>query len=429
MNSAPGIMQHDQEMADITFTDSVTHACPFPAYDRLREEAPVYLDPVTGHYVLTRYADIRSALMKFKQYSNAVGLVGLRESDVAAEVEAMYQREGWPQNQQMQSMDPPGHREKRSRVDRAFARWNVEKIEPLIGALANELVDDFVDQGTTEFVASFAAMLSISVITQQLGVVREPGSSINDYVGQIQQWSDLAIEEIDPMLPPERYIEITREMIAMQHFFVNNIQRVAAAPDDTLLSQLVQSVVTETGEPDIPEILQTMKMLMVAGNETTRFAFVSGMKVLVEHPDVAKRLGAEPDDIPAFVEETLRLSSPVQTLFRRTTDDVELHGVLIPKGARVEVRFGAANRDPATFSCPTEFTLGRENIGSHLAFGSGIHSCIGMQLARAELAIGFRVILQRMKNFAAARGEDSFTPSSAYLTYGFTELHLKFDPC
>ena len=409
----------------ITFTDAETHRCPFDAYDRLRAEAPVYLDPGTGHYVLTRYADVRSAVVNFRKLSSAVGLVGIRDSDAAGDVEAMYARDGWPQRQQFQSMDPPEHKEKRSRVDRAFARWNVARIEPLIDALADEIIDGFVDEPEVEFVNRFAATLTIAVISQQLGVIRGD-QSLAEYTADIQKWSDLAIEVIDPLLTPARHIEITRELIRMQHFYFANIARVQADPDETLLSQFIQTVQID-GEPDIPEILELMKMVLVTGNETTRFAMASGMRLLIDHPEVAERLAADPDAVPAFVEEALRIRSPVQTLFRRATEDMVLHGVPIPKGARIEVRFGAANRDPAAFECPADIRLDRPNGNAHLAFGIGIHSCIGMQLARAELVIGFQVLLRRLKNFRAARGEASYAHNPGYLSHGFTRLWLAFD--
>jgi cytochrome P450 len=409
----------------LSFSDPDVSRCPFSAYDSLRDKAPVYLDPGTGHYVVTRYADVRSIAADYKRFSNAVGLVGIRESDAAAEIDAMYAREGWPPRSQMQSLDPPEHREKRARVDRAFAHWEVERVGSLIEALAEEIVDDFINEPEVEFVGRFAVTLTIAVISNQLGIARG-ARSLAEYTQDIQRWSDLAIEAIDPLLTPERYAEITHELIHMQHFFFANIERVRVLPDDTLLSKLVQSIQVD-GEPDVPEILEVMKTLMVAGNETTRFAMASSMSTLIDNPAVAEKLAANPDDIPRFLEEVLRINSPVQTLFRRALEDVELHGVHIPKGARVEVRFGAANRDPSMFECPAEIRLDRPSNKPHVAFGVGNHFCIGMQLARAELRIGFRVLLRRLKNFRPARGEESFVYDPGFLSYGLSRLHLAFD--
>jgi cytochrome P450 len=416
----------DNRMSAISFTDAETHRCPFTAYDQLRKEAPVYLDPGTGHYVLTRYVDVRGAILNHKALSSAVGLVGIRESSAAEQVEAMYAADGWPQRRQFQSMDPPEHREKRSLIDKAFAHWNVSKIESIIEALAEEIIAEFADDGQVEFVNRFAARLTIAVISQQLGVERA-GHDLTTHVRQLQTWSDLAIEVIDPLLTPERHIEITRELIRMQHFYAANIERVKAAPDDTLLSQFIQNILLEDGMPDIPEILELMKTVLVTGNETTRFAMASGMKLLIDDPELCQRLATNLDEIPSFVEEALRLLSPVQTLFRRANQDMVLHGIHIPKGARVEVRFGAANRDPATFECPNEVRLDRPKSPAHLAFGAGIHSCIGMQLARTELVIAFRTLLGRLMNFRLARGEDSYQYNAGYLSHGLTRLDIAFD--
>lgn len=411
----------------ITFTDAETHDCPFAAYDTLRETAPAYLDPVTGHYVLTNYEDVRKVLMKFRQYSNAVGLVGIRESEAAAKVAEMYAKHGWPQTQMMQSEDPPVHKQKRTHVDKAFARWNVEKVEPQIEAFVNELIDGFIDDGSVEFVSRFAVLLSISIITQQLGFQRKEGVSIEDYVSQVRIWSDMAIEELEPMLTDERFLEITEEMIRMQHFLAANIERVEENPDDTLISKLTGTIRTEDGDVDFPEILTILKSLLVAGNETTRYALASGMRALIENPDIARELVDNPEKVSDFVEETLRYYAPVQTLFRRTTEDVEIQGVEIPAGSRIEVRFGAANRDPKKFECPEQFRLGRENIAGHMTFGAGIHSCIGMQLARAELNLAFENLVRRMKNYRLAKGSDSLAPAPAYLTFGLDKLLIAFD--
>jgi cytochrome P450 len=409
----------------ITFTDPDINRCPFPVYDFLRDAAPVYRDPATGHYVVTRYDDVRSIAANFREFSNSVGLVGIRESDAAAEIDAMYARDGWPLRDQMQSLDPPEHKEKRARVERAFARWEVEKAEPLIEALAEELVAGFINEPEVEFVSRFAVTLTVAIISNQLGVVRGD-RPLDEYTMQIQRWSDLAVEDINPLLTPERHAEITRELIRMQHFFFANVERAKAHADDTLVSKLIQTVLVD-GEPDIPEILEVMKTILVAGNETTRFAMASGMSLLIENPAIAERLADNPDDIPRFVEEALRIRSPVQTLFRRAVEDVELHGVHIPKGARIEVRYGSANRDPSTFECPADIRLDRPNAKAHLAFGVGIHSCIGTRLARAELLIGFRVLLRRLKNFRAARGEDSYSYNSGFLSHGLAHLHLAYD--
>lgn len=414
-----------EKQAALSFSEEAIQDCPFAAYDQLRDTSPVYLDPVTGHYVLTRYADVRSAIMKIKQFSNRVGFVGIRESDVSAEVEAMFERDGWPQREQMQNTDPPLHKERRTRVDRAFAIYEVQKIEPLMDELANQLIDDMIDEDEVDFVGRFAAPLTVGIIANQLSVDRGD-ISLFDFAKQVQRWSDLTIEHIDPMLTKEREIEITKELIEIQHFYFKNLERVRANPDESLLARLIETIQVD-GEPDIPELLEVMKLLFVTGNETTRFALASGMKILIERPDLAEHLAAHPEDMPAFVEESLRLLSPVQTLFRRTTEDIELHGVKIPAGSRVEVRFGAANRDPAMFECPAEARLDRPNGNSHLAFGAGVHVCIGMQLARSELNVAFRAILKRLKNFRATRGEDSYVSNGVYLSYGFSKLWLGFD--
>jgi cytochrome P450 len=151
------------------------------------------------------------------------------------------------------------------------------------------------------------------------------------------------------------------------------------------------------------------------------------MKLMIENPKLVTDLRADPSLMRNFVEETLRIMSPVQALFRRVTEDVEIHGVKIPAGARVEVRFGAGNRDPEMYQQPACPDLHRANAGSHLAFGAGRHICIGNQLARGELRLAFKALIDRMDHFRLSRGEASYAYTPLYISYGLTALWLGFD--
>jgi cytochrome P450 len=409
----------------LTFTDPATQLCPFNSYDQLREGSPVYLDPVTGHYVLTRYPDVRKALLNHRTFSSDANLIGRRQNSVTEEVSRLYRERGWARAESFQLMDEPEHKRKRSLVDKAFSHWNIQAITPYIEELCDRLIDSFIDRGECDFVSEFAVKLTMRVIAKQLGVEPNPNTFDQD-VEKLRFWSDCAIEVMSPTITAEREIELTHDAIEFQHFCARNIARVRARPDETLLSELVGTVVDENGEPNIVELLAVVRALLVAGNETTRFALAAGVKMMIDRPSLVFEILQNQKALDAFAEEVLRVMSPIQTLFRRALEPVVIDGITIPAGARVEVRFGAANRDPAIYFAPDQVSLCRQE-SPHLAFGMGIHGCIGMQLARAEMRIAFQRLLRRLKNLRAARGEQSYAFTSMYISHGLIRLDLAFD--
>ncbi len=403
----------------ISFADPDVQQCPFHAYDALRGEHPVYKDPLTGFYVLTRYEDIRKVVLNPRLWSNQTGLISIKEGPVRAELDRIYETRGWAPLDTLVTNDPPSHRLYRALVDKAFSTLRVTALEPRIQAIIDELIEGFIDDGEVEFLRDFAVKLPMFVIAEQLGVARSD-------MDLFKLWSDVSVEQNGPTTTPERDVEIAMLITDMQQYIARVVEAVRIEPKDTLLSHLVHAEV-EGRRLDMREILSIVHQLLVAGNETTTTALAGGMKLLIDRPELAGELRADPERIPAFVEETLRLMAPVQTLFRRALEDTEIRGVPIPKGAIVEVRYGAANRDPGVFADPERLDLDRTNGKSHLTFGWGIHLCIGNQLARGELRLAFQALTRRMENFRAARGADSYVYVKSYIAYGLTTLWLAFD--
>jgi cytochrome P450 len=392
----------------------------FEAYDRLRNTAPVYHDPVTNHFVLTRYADIRSALINHKVFSNDAGFVGQRASPVRDQVEKIFLEKGPLHSRNLQTYDPPEHKAHRAPVDRAFDHWNVKALRGYIEGQAISFVDLVADAGKMEFVDDFAIPFPLRVFGNQLGIPNEDAA-------KLKLWADVAVEEINPVLTPDREIEIAHILAGMNEYFQNAIAAARQNPDDRLISKLTQTTDSSGSFLDVAELLSVLRAIVVAAGDTTTFALAGGMKLLVDHPQIAETIRSDEKSLDRFVEETLRLVSPVQTLFRRTREEIVLGGVSIPKGSIVEVRYGAGNLDPEHFGCPRALDLSRANVGSHLAFGVGAHSCLGMQLARAEMQIGFKVLVNRLANFRLARGERSFEFSGSYIASGPVRAFIAFD--
>ncbi|MDB5702368.1 MAG: cytochrome [Sphingomonadales bacterium] len=404
----------------ISFADPAVQQCPFGAYDELRSERPVYCDPVTGNYILTRYEDVRRALLNTGALRNRTGLVATR-SDAGAN--RVYSEKGWMPIDTLVSNDPPEHRIYRTLVDKVFTHGRVAALEPRIAEIVAELIDTMIAthdaQGNVDFLDAFAIRLPMYIIAEQLGVPRAD-------MDRFKLWSDVSIEAVSPMLTLEREIEIAEITTEMQHYLAAEIERVRAVPNDTLISHLANTE-TQGRLLDMRELLSIIHQLLVAGNETTTTTLASGMLWLVEQPELAETIYADPARAKTFVEEVLRTRSPVQTLFRRVAEPIEISGILIPAGALVEVRYGAANRDPAQYACPATIDLDRGNAASHLAFGAGPHLCIGNQLARGELRIAFQALTRLLAGFRAARAGDSVEWMTSYIAHGPSRLWINFD--
>jgi cytochrome P450 len=222
---------------------------------------------------------------------------------------------------------------------------------------------------------------------------------------------------------------VDREIEA-QHYFQPIFERLRKEPDGSLISVLVNTVIEGWGRPLTDEELHAEMMAdtFVGGSETTTNALAAGMKLLIENKDVWAKLKADPDKyMRNFVEEVLRLESPVQSLMRFTHKDVELDGVTIPAGSVVNVRYGAANRDERFFECPEKLDLERPKAGAHMAFGSGTHHCLGAPLARRELTWGFQAVVDRFEDMGFAEGQNDFSYHPHFLLRSLKQLNIEFE--
>jgi cytochrome P450 len=403
----------------ITFTDPDTRRCPFPAYHKLREEQPIYVDPVSGNYVLTRYRDVRKAAMDTKTLSCKTGVIQTRETPISAQVNKMFEEQGYLPIDTLVTNDPPDHRTYRSIVDKAFTRDKVMGLEPQIEAAVKEMIDGFIDKPEIDFFDEFAMRLPLTVFTEILGVTDRD-------IDKFKRWNDMSLETSNPALPPERELELVPAVIELQQYLAKNVERVRAEPDDSLLSTIVHAEV-DGRTLNMQELISILWLLFLAGGETTANAIAGGMAILIDRPQLADEIRNDDKKLDAFIEEVLRIKTPATTMFRRAKTDFEIDGVTIPAGSIIETRYGAANLDPAVFPDPETPDLTRTNSRSHLTFGSGIHMCIGNQLAREEMRASFRQLVDRMHNFRVTRGEDSYAYTTTYVAYGLTQLWMTFD--
>jgi cytochrome P450 len=266
-----------------------------------------------------------------------------------------------------------------------------------------------------EAVSQLAIPIPIKVIADMLGLDRA-------LAPRVKIWSDASVEPLGMMASDERLVECARLIREFQDFIAAELEARRSSPRDDLLSRLVSARDADGVGFTMPEMLSLTQQFLVAGNETTTNAIAAGVQLLAERPDLAEDLAADPD--PA----RLRLESPVQGLFRVVRRDVEIGGVHLPAGARIMLRFAAANRDPAKYHEPDTLDVVRSNAGTHLAFGAGIHHCIGANLAREELVQTFDMLLARARGFAFVPGKNDYRHHPSMILRGLKRLHIRFEP-
>ena len=339
---------------EINLLDVKLQNCPYHAYEMLRDEAPVWIDPTTGFYVITRFEDIRKLLLDTKNFSNDMrgGQGGSREqldSARAVRMNTLYEEKGWVPGATLAGRDDPNHKQMRTMFNEAFKPKKIEGMDSFVRDTAYKLIDAFVDDGQCDWIKQYAVPLPLIVIGQQMGV---PEADI----WKIKAWTDAWVQRLGMMQTEEEEQWSVEMEIEAQHYFQPIFERLRKEPDETLLSDMVNRVIPEWERPLTDNELHAEMMAdtFVGGSETTTNAIGYGLKLLIENPDVWQKLRSNPDKyLRTFCEEVVRLEGPVQGLFRMAANDVEMHGVLIPKGAMINVRYAAANRDEREFECPS----------------------------------------------------------------------------
>ena len=385
--------------SDVDLTSNQVQQCPYSAYKTLRDDAPVYQDPKTGFFIVTRYEYVRELLLDTENFSSSFGAAAQKaesniNSDHVKQGVKLFEEKGWIPAPTLAGRDNPNHKEMRSIFDKAFRPSKIKELETIVEKTSYDLIDAFIDKGSCDWVKEFSVPLPLKIIGVQMGIENE------EDLWKIKISTDAFFHRIGMMLTKEQELEAIEREIEGQHYFQPIFEKLRKNPDDSLLSELVNTEIEEWGRPlnDNELHAEMMADTFVGGSETTTNALSAGIKLLVENPDIWKRLKSDPDKyLKVFVEEVLRLESPVQSLMRTAAKDIIFHGVEIPKGSVVNVRYAAANRDERAFDEPEKINLDRKKAGSHMAFGSGTHHCLGAPLARRELWWGFKAALDRFK--------------------------------
>lgn len=379
---------------------------PHEFFAALRREAPLYRMPNGAYSLISRYRDVRDAALDPGLYSSnlvAVMMQGLErpellsfEGDAAARVDVLA------------TADPPVHARQRKLSNRAFSMRRVAALEPAIRALAESLVAAILPApgarwGAADWVREVAVPLPMTVIAGLIGL---PGEDIP----RLKRWSDHAIAILSGTNTPAQLAEHTAQVGQLAAYFSESVEEAALAPRDDVLGDLVRA--TEGSEAlTRQEVVAILLQLLTAGNETTTSLIGSALRLLLQSPGLEAHIRADRALLEPFLEEVLRLESPLHGHFRLVRRDTEVAGVPLAQGSRVMLLWGAANRDGDEFPNPDAIDLGRRNARAHLAFGLGVHHCIGAALARLEARVTFETLLARTSRLRLTDAKIAHVPS------------------
>lgn len=383
------------------------HTDPYPFYHRLRAEDPVHRTP-EGYWVVTRYPDVMT-VMRDQRFGR---------EDFGPAISAVYGDDSERVPRPMVFRDPPAHTRLRSLVSKAFTSRVVEGLKPRIREIVERRLDLVQKGGAMDLIADLAYPLPVTVICELLGAPAEDADTM-------RQWTADITRSLDALgLQSDR--EIVKRGRAARHllgeYFRGLLPERRLNPRADLLSQLLAA--EELGDRlSEDELIATCVLIFIAGHETTVNLIGNGMLALLRHPEQLLRLQSDPSLIDGAVEELLRYDSPVQRTARIATEDVEIGGKVIPRHALVVAAIGAANRDPAQFAEPDRFDITRPD-NHHLAFGFGIHFCLGAPLARVEAQIAIEALLRRMPRLSLAIDTPQWRQSSTLR--GLTSLPVRF---
>jgi pimeloyl-[acyl-carrier protein] synthase len=407
-------LRRSHSMVAVQFNPFVpeVHANPYPMYRTLREQDPVHWSELMEAWVLTRYDDVVSVL-RDPRFSADRRRGRSRFAQMAQErLEA--QRGPLGRANTMLTSDPPDHTRLRGLVSKAFTPKRVEALRPRIQEIVDELLDKVQPGSQFDAIWDLGYPLPVIVIAEMLGVAP---ARRDDF----KRWSDDIVATLSgPMVSDETLERAMNSSLEMADYFKEVISERRQEPRDDLLSALIAA--EERGEVlSEEELLATCILLLAAGNETTTNLIGNGLLALLRNPDQLEKLRRNPELVEPAVEEFLRFDGPVHGTGRVALEELEIDGRTIEEGRIVFTLIAAANRDPAQFADPENLDIARDP-NAHVAFGYGIHFCLGAPLARAEGQIAFRSLLERFPDFRLAAEEAEW--GGTFILRGLKELPI-----
>jgi cytochrome P450 len=405
---------------------------PYPYYEYLRDHGPVWREPHHDVVMISGYEEAMAVYRDAATFSSCntvsgpfpglpVPLVG---DDISALIEE--HRDELPFSDQLPTFDPPKHTDHRGLLMRLITPKRLKENEEFMWVLADRQIDEFLDRGECEFIHDYANPFTLLVIADLLGVPEADHATFRDELQGDRRPTRKRAEPGSAMV--HKPLEFLYER------FTAYIEECRREPRQDVMTELATATFPDGSLPPVTDVMLIAGNLFAAGQETTARLLGQGLRFLGERPELAELLRADRDLIPAFIEEALRLESPIQGEFRLSRVPATIGGVDLPAGTTVMLVNGAANRDPREFEHPDELRLDRVNGRQHLGFGFGIHTCAGAPLARAEARVTFERLLDRMGDIRISETEHgpagdrrySYTP--IFMLRGLEQLHVEFTP-
>jgi cytochrome P450 len=412
------------------FTDQSLNEDPYAYYDALRAKCPVQPIPHYGVVAVTGYDEANEVYRDNETFSSCNSVIGpfatfpvpLEGDDVGAIIDEF--RDQLPMFEHMVTMDAPDHTRERALLMRLITPRRLQQNEDFMAGLAERQLDEFLADGKCEFIRAYSQPFALLTVADLLGVPEADHASVRAGFG---------LSHTPGMLGKSEATDTLNALAWLDGLFTKYIEDRRANPGKDVLTDLALATYPDGTTPEVVAVVRSSTFLFAAGQETTARLLAVALKYLAENPALQDQLRANREQIPDFIEEALRIESPVKADFRMTRRNTSIGGVDVKAGTPVMLLNGAANWDPKRYECPEEFRVGRPGGRSHLAFGRGAHTCPGGPLARAEGRITVEKILDRTRNIRL--DEEHHGPADArrfeyeptWVLRGLSSLHIEFD--
>ena len=405
------------------FRSDATNDDPYPYLDHLRARCPITKEPFKDVYMVTGYDEAVEVYHDQATFSNCVSAIGpfakfpvpLKGDDITDIIETY--RDQLPFGDQLPTFDPPKHTAQRGLLMRLITPKRLKESEEFLRELADRRIDTFHDRGECEFVKEYAEPYTLLVIADLLGV---PESDHPAFLEHLMRHSDLTMTH-----KPLEYL---------YEQFTTYIEDRRREPRDDVITGLATATFPDGTLPPVEDVMKIASNLFAAGQETTARLLATSLQILGDRPELQQQLRDDRSLVPAFIEEALRLESPIKGTFRLSRVPTKVRETEIPAGSTVMVLPSAANRDPREFEHPDDLRLDRENGRQHIAFGHGIHTCAGAPLARAEANVSLHRLLDRMEEIRISEshhgppGDRRWEYTPTWMLRGLDRLYLEFTP-
>ena len=402
---------------------------PYPAYKQLRDESPVHFMPEMNLHVVTRYDLLREAIKRTDVFSSKYDqFLGGAQQMMFASLSPEQVAEATAINEQMVvipptmlTLDEPEHTQYRSLVSKLFTVTQVRKSEASVRAVIDKNIAAMKGATAADFMGLFAGPVPLEIISDRLGIPAQDRAFF--YEAATAAAAGLKMAPV----PPEALVNRMQLGLDLQKLLIRLVEARRVQPEEDMITILATSKLDEVDrELTHGEILSVLNQFLVAGHETTTSTFGWGMLALCDNPAIQGQIRGDEKRVKTFVEEVLRIEAPVQGLPRLVTQDTELGGYPLKKGDMMMLRYGAANRDERQFENPDFVDVNREKAGMQMAFGSGVHHCIGAPLARQELNIGFYELVEHFADFKLDLSKGPPVADPSFILRGLPELHINY---